>query len=325
MPAIWEAQRRHALYYQKVLRAADRLYAKGGGTIRRGINLLNDEWANIQAGQEWAARNAETAPDAAVSCSCYSDAGAHLFNLLIHPRVRVRWLRAGLSAAKRLKDRPSEGRHLNNLGLAYAAVGELPQAIECYEQDLAITREIGNRRGEGVVLGNLGGAYFALGELDRAIEFYQQRLAKAREIGDRRGEGSALGNLGVIYKARGDIHQAIDFYNQDLVIAREIGDRDGEGAVLGNLGVAHRKLSEPLRGIEFHLQRLAIARELGDQRGEGIALFNMSLAFHDLHDRIRAVANAEAALRVFQAIDDPNAVKVQRQLLCWEKKVESRK
>jgi hypothetical protein len=73
----------------------------------------------------------------------------------------------------------------------------------------------------------------------------------------------------------------------------------------------------------FHLQRLAIARELGDQRGEGIALFNMSLAFHDLHDRARAVGNAEAALRVFQTIDDPSAVKVQRQLLRWEKKVES--
>ena len=33
----------------------------------------------------------------------------------------------------------------------------------------------------------------------QAIEFYEQHLAIAREIGDRRGESAALGNLGLAY------------------------------------------------------------------------------------------------------------------------------
>jgi hypothetical protein len=86
-----------------------------------GINLLDDEWVNIRAGQEWAAEHAKDL-EAADSCSYYPAAGAHLLRLLVHPRERVRWLQAALSAARQLNDRRGEGRHLNNLGLTYAAI-----------------------------------------------------------------------------------------------------------------------------------------------------------------------------------------------------------
>ena len=40
-------------------------------------------------------------------------------------------------------------------------------------------REIGDRRGEGNALGNLGLAYAALGQVEQAIGFYEQDLAIA--------------------------------------------------------------------------------------------------------------------------------------------------
>jgi tetratricopeptide (TPR) repeat protein len=81
---------------------------------------------------------------------------------------------------------------LGNLGIAYADLGQTERAIEFYEQQLGITREIGDRRGEGSALGSLGNAYVVLGQTQRAVEFYEQVLPIFREIGDRRGEGNAL-------------------------------------------------------------------------------------------------------------------------------------
>jgi tetratricopeptide (TPR) repeat protein len=71
-------------------------------------------------------------------------------------------------------------------------------------------------------LDNLGLAYAALGEPRRAIEYYQQALAIAREIGDRRGEGNRLGNLGRTYAALGEARQAIEYLEQALSIFEEI-------------------------------------------------------------------------------------------------------
>ena len=313
------AERRHAAHFMQVLSAADDLYLEGGDKVLAGLALFDQERANIEAGQAWAAARAGQDDEAARLCDDYPNAGAYVLDLRQHPRTRIAWMEAALAAARRLKNRTREGIHLGNLGLAYADLGEPRRAIEFYEQDLAIAREIGDRRGEGAALGNLGNAYAALGEPRRAIEFYEQRLVIAREVGDRRGEGTALGNLGNAYHSLGEPHRAIEFHEQRLIIAREIGDRRGEGNALGNLGNAYYSLDEPRRAIEFHERDLVIRREIGDRRGEGNALWNMSLALDELGKRADAIANAEAALRLFEQIEDPNAEKVRRKLAEWQR------
>ena len=149
------AQGRHAIHYLIVAAAADELYLQGGESLKKGLALFELEWGNIQAGQGWAAAQADRDEAAAKVCSKYPDAGAYCLGLRQHARERVRWLEAALAAARRLKDRKSEGLHLGNLGTAYWDLGEARRAIQYNEQALAIHREIGDRRGEGAALGNL--------------------------------------------------------------------------------------------------------------------------------------------------------------------------
>ncbi|MGB3517256.1 MAG: tetratricopeptide repeat protein, partial [Elainellaceae cyanobacterium] len=81
---------------------------------------------------------------------------------------------------------------LLSLGNAHHALSQYAKAIEYYEQNLAIAREIGDRRGEGNALGGLGNAYDGLSQYAKAIEYHEQRLAIAREVGDCSEEGRAL-------------------------------------------------------------------------------------------------------------------------------------
>ena len=112
--------------------------------------------------------------------------------------------------------------HLGNLGLAYAALGEMRRAIEYYEQALTISREFGDRRDEGNHLISLGIAYAALGEVRRAIEYYKKALAISRVIGDLRGDGDALANMGLAHKELGDIGRARELWEEALRIYEEI-------------------------------------------------------------------------------------------------------
>ena len=300
-----EDRRRHAAHYLTALATANDLYLEGGAGVTRGLALFDREWANIEAGQAWAASASAGGNDAAAGlCIEYPDAGVDVLYLRQHPREQIRWSEARLSAARRLKQRDAEGRALGNLGLAYYSLGETRRAIEFHVQHLAITREIGDRRGEDNALGNLGLAYADLGETRRAIEFYEQALVIAREIGDRRGEGRALGSLGVAYRNLGEIKRAIEFFEQHLAIAREIGDRRGEGQALGSLGIAYKNLGEIRRAIEFFEQYLAIARESGDRRGEGNALGNLGGAYGNLGETRRSIEFFEQALDIDREIGD---------------------
>jgi hypothetical protein len=149
-----EGARRHAEHYRNVLAFANQLYLKGGESVMQGLALFDLEWGNIQAGQAWAAGYAADDERAARLCSAYPIAGVHCLNLRLHSREWINWLEAALCAARSQKDRRAEGAHLGNLGIAYFQLGEPRRAIDYYEQQLLIVREIGNRRGEGAALGS---------------------------------------------------------------------------------------------------------------------------------------------------------------------------
>jgi tetratricopeptide (TPR) repeat protein len=241
---------------------------------------------------------------------------AHI--VLSEPRKAIEFYEQALAISREFGDRRAEGQGLGSLGNAYNDLGQPRKAIEFFMQRLIIAREIGDRSGQGSALGNLGIAYAKLGELREAIEFFEQQLVITRERGDRNGEEKALGNLGIAYAELGEPRKAIMFNEQALIIDREIGDRQGESADLGNLGLAFARLGESRMAIEFFEQQLVITREIGDRRGEGHALFNSALALAILNDRTQAVARAEAALQIYEAIEDPHAAQVRTLLEKWK-------
>ena len=78
---------------------------------------------------------------------------------------------------------------LNNLGMAYADLRKLEQAIDCFQGALAIRREAGDRYGEGITLTNLGGAYQKMRQPDRAAACWRDAAAAMRATGDHEEAG----------------------------------------------------------------------------------------------------------------------------------------
>ena len=193
---------------------------------------------------------------------------------------------------------------LNNLGIAYRSLGEYQSAMEVLQQALAIVREIGDRPGEAIALNNLGNVQNSLGNYQRAIELYEQHLAIARDIGDQRGEASALGNLGLVYDTLGQHQQALEFHQQALELFRAVGDRPSEALALGNAGLAHYSLSNYEQAIDFYQQSLAIAIDLKDRRAQASALGNLGTAHHILGDYAAAIDFHQQALAIDQEIGD---------------------
>ena len=176
-----QSQFRHADYFNRLLRQADDLYESGHDGITASLKLFDREWNNIHAGQAWSAERAVADNDAAQLCLEYPG-GVYLINLRLHPRDWIRWLEAALNAARQLQDRPNEGVHLGNLGIAWKDLGEVRKAIEYYEQALIISREIGDRHGEGTHLGNLGGAWRNLGDKAKACALMKEAVQMLEQI-----------------------------------------------------------------------------------------------------------------------------------------------
>ena len=219
-----QVHRRHAAHYLAVAGRARDTYLEGGEGVLEGLRLFDQERVQIEAGQAWAAAHAEEDSEAAVLAQDYPLRAYSVLDLRLNPRECIRWLEASAKSARKLDNRDREGMALNNLGLAYADLGEPRRAIEYYQRHLEIARETGDRRGEGNALGNLGNAYSALEQRDKAITHYGQQLEISRETGDRRGEGNALWNRADEYMKLGRHDEAIVDAQLALKIREEIED-----------------------------------------------------------------------------------------------------
>jgi tetratricopeptide (TPR) repeat protein len=313
------ARARHAAYCARILGDIEQRYRQGRDGARDGLASFDRERINIEAAQAWAAERSQHDDEAARRCVDLALSGPMVLTQRLAPRVRLRWMEAGLAAARRLGDALSEGRLLGHIGLTYRDLGQVPRSLECYLQSLQLARSAGDRHGEARALSSLGLAYLALGQPERAVTYFEPNLIIARELQDRHGEGIALGNLGLAHLDLGQAAQAVSYFELDLAIARALGDPRGEGRALGNLGLAYRLNGQPQRAVEYYDQHLKIARMVGDTRGEGNSSWNRALALMALGKRNEAIAAAEVALRIRQESGDPRADKVRAALASWAK------
>ena len=171
----------------------------------------------------------------------------------------------------RLDDPWTKADSMSDLGECYRVLGEFTQAIDLFEQALAIDREIGDRNREATALGSLATCYGELGQFTQAIEIFEQALAIDQEAGNRRGEVVGLGSLGNCYGFLGQTRRAIGLYEQALAIAQELGDRNSEAIALGCLATRYGELGQAARAIDLYEQALAIAQELGYRYQEALA------------------------------------------------------
>jgi G-protein signaling modulator 2 len=228
-----------------------------------------------------------------------------------------------LTIARQLGDRLSEGRALYNLGNVYHAKGKqlgqkegpgdnseevkdsLQKAVDYYQQNLKLMREINDRSAQGRSCGNLGNTYYLLGDFQAAIEYHQERLRIAREFGDKAAERRANSNLGNSHIFLGQFELAADHYKKTLSLAMELNERAVTAQACYSLGNTYTLLRDFPTAIDYHQRHLAIAQELGDKIGEARACWSLGNAHAAIGNHEKALHYAQLHLFLAKELGDP--------------------
>jgi DNA-binding SARP family transcriptional activator/Tfp pilus assembly protein PilF len=183
---------------------------------------------------------------------------------------RTEWLAThgiALASARELADRDGEARVLSNLGTVLGKQ-RVHQAIDYFEQALAIHRETGDRRSEAQTASHLAVTHLNLGRYEEAATALQAALTLQRQAGRRYGEGMALCNLAEAYVELGRHEEAIACAQDALQIFREVGSVRDEGYALYNLGRAYLELQRLSEAAALFTQALEMDRSAGYRYGE---------------------------------------------------------
>lgn len=262
MPSFQNAHRRHAAYYEDILKLSNELFHQGGEAVRKSLNLFDSSWENIKIARAWAAANKDRDQQAAVLTSNCADYAALLLPLRLRVDDRLEWREDALAAARLIGNRKSEAAHLINLGNIRDSLGKHRRAVELYGEALIIKRELSDKQGESVALDNMGIAYLNLNEPERAIECLEQAMAVFPNnvtIDDsiwEHNKGHVLGSLGRVYLRLENYPRATEYLEQALRFARGSGARSEEATLLFSLGQAYAVLGNHRQAISSYNEAL---------------------------------------------------------------------
>jgi adenylate cyclase len=256
--------------------------ARALGCFEAGLALLGDHREHIE------------------QAHLYQEMGRQAFRSGDSPRA-VEWAEQARLHAERLAADPAldaDGRgeamtaaaqSHNTLGVAYARLGRLEEAVGHIERSVALARETGMLQAACRGLANLSVLYSTL-DPARAIETCAAGLEMAKKIGDLGFQSRLYTNLAVAYCALtnrcdeqgiGAAHAAID-------LDRRLGQLDHLAVPLIVLGQIYQCHGEPTRAIAHYREALVLAEEADEPQLLFPCYDGLATVHLDLGDEVQA-------------------------------------
>lgn len=164
----------------------------------------------------------------------------------------------------------------NNIGYVYKSHGDIPAALEYYNDALILNEELENVMGRANLHNNIAVIYEGQGDVAQAVEYYEKGLELFKSIDYKKGVATTLNNMGRIYRGRENNNEkALAYYEESLEIRKEIDDKYGIANSLNNIGYVHLRLQDTTKALAYYEESLMIRQQLQYKLGVVSSLINI--------------------------------------------------
>jgi predicted ATPase/DNA-binding NarL/FixJ family response regulator len=153
-----------------------------------------------------------------------------------------------------------------------------------------------------MVAGNLA---YHQADYDAATSCFDESLAIWRQLDDHRGEGWTLGALGMVTHGQGDLDSSIHQLNEGLRLSREAKDADGITQALFQLGLVAAQQGRVEEAETFAKEGLALSRSTGDLITLSRALHGLAVVAYLRRDQAQLQAVSKEGLIVSRNLRSP--------------------
>lgn len=187
-------------------------------------------------------KSAEELGDQLRVATALMNIGAVYFNKPSTQDKALDYYQRAVQISEQTGDLNAIGTARGNLGEVYMAQEAYPSALSNYQNALEALEKTGGNT--SIVLTNMGKAYAAQGEMEQAVDFHQKAVRIAEEKQARQQLAEALIGLADTYRQIGNTTQALEDYQRAVAIAREIGVNGALQDAYSGLAHSYANLSD---------------------------------------------------------------------------------
>lgn len=208
-----------------------------------------------------------------------------------------------LDLFRETNNKKEEARVLDNIGMAFAAIGDASAALEYFQKALKIREKELKHLGEYVTRSNLGYARTLRREFPEALNQLRQAQYLSQLAHDQRFEAYTLMRMGAVHFALEEKDKALASYTQALEIQIRIEDRRGQAITLDRIGELYSLMGQPEQSLAYYQQALKHWNAVGDRQGEALSRYGIARVERSQHKL------AEAREKIVKAIEDVESLR----------------
>jgi len=212
---------------------------------------------------------------------------------------------AAIATAERTGERTVLAEALRRLAVVRHHRNEAAAASELCHRSYTVACEQGNDFLAAEALNTLGGLDLRSGKLEDARAHFLQALARGGQAPQAPELLARIEqNLGILANIKGEIEAAVSHYERAVKWYLATNDEHGCANAYVNLGIAHTDLRQYDWADSYLSKSLEIAQHAGDLYLQGLCLVNLAQARFERARYEEARRNAEAALSIFDQLED---------------------
>lgn len=172
-------------------------------------------------------------------------------------------LKTGLFISESIKDSIIQSMALNNLGNAYAYMGDHAKAMSYYFKGLNIEEKLQVQNNLHWYYSNIANLYIEQNNSKKAFE-YAFKAAKVEEKKQLKGALSVtLSNIASLHVNEKNYDSAMFYYMRALPMAEEIKDTFSIALTMSHMGLALTNLKQYKSAYTYNIKSLKLCREKG--------------------------------------------------------------
>jgi adenylate cyclase len=215
------------------------------------------------------------------------------------PEEAIEYATRAKDLATEVNFRRGIGYALKNIGLAYYAQGNYPEALAQWGESLKVFESIDDKLGEANLLNNIGAVYYDKGDYVKSLDHYLKSLSLSEDLKDTVRIATALMNIGGVYQNNPTTSEkALQNFEQALTMFESIGDLEGIGSSSGNLGQVYINEERYDEALTAFQKSLDAYQKLGNNHYLPFTLSYIGLAYSSKGNYALGIKYQEDAIKI---------------------------
>lgn len=182
------------------------------------------------------------------------------------------------------KSIPSDSLHatiLESASLASAALGRIDETDKYLNRSVKIYDSLGLTNSKAYAYFYAGSHLHTAGMYDNSISYFEKALEIANETNNDKLSLDIYNSIGIIYYDLGSFEEALAYYLNSLEIAERINDVEGVAFALNNIGIVYYDWGNLEKALEYYQQSMEMDKRRGNDLGLAGSYNNIGIIYSD--------------------------------------------